>query len=399
MKDIKYFIWFTIIFGVASQTAWKFIKSYDTVYDAYYELAYGSGKVNLTGKQLERLNETPLEKAENIITYCNENDINIIGCDSENYPEQFRNLKCPPFVLFYKGDISCISRRNNITCVGTRKPSEYTLKAISEICSELVLNDFTIISGFAVGSDVTAHISAINAGCPTVCILGGGVDVSYPKENDCYREEIIKNGGVIISEFLPKTPSHRFNFPKRNRLLAALSSVIVVFEAAEKSGSLDTADKAYEQGKTIMCLPPSDILDSRYAGNIGLLRTYAKPLYSIQDIFDAYDVERKVSVNTEEIPDIPENHHKKEKKSEQPEKTEQSEKSEQLEETAVKVLPDFSFTPVQKQIIDILENGESHIDVIIEKINMDISEVSVEMLELQLAGLIEELPGSRFAKC
>lgn len=393
MKDIKYFIWFTMIFGVASQTAWKFIKSYDTVYEAYYELAYGSGRVNLTDKQLKRLNETPLEKAEYIITYCNENDINIISCDSENYPEQFRNLKCPPFVLFYKGDISCISKGNNITCVGTRKPSAYTLKAISEICSELVLNDFTIISGFAVGSDITAHISAINAGCPTVCILGGGIDVNYPKENDCYREEIIKNGGVIISEFLPQAPSHYFNFPKRNILLAALSPVTVVFEAAEKSGSLDTADSAYEQEKTIMCLPPSDILDSRYAGNIGLLRTYAKPLYSIQDIFDTYGAEHKVSVSTEEIPDIPKIHHRKKKKSEK------NEQFEQPEETAVKVLPDFSFTPVQKQIIDILESGELHIDVIIEKINMDISELLTEMLELQLAGLIKEMPGSRFAKC
>ena len=374
MKEIKYLIWLALIFGSASRAVWEVIETYDTVFHAYAEITGGSCTIPMTSNQKRNIEKISLEKAEEIISYCAENDINITDYNQPDYPEELKDISCPPPVLYYKGDISCIRNGKNVTCVGTRTPSSYTQKIISEICTELALNNFTIVSGFAVGCDITAHMSAVNNSGKTACILGCGLDINYPSQNQQYRKSIIKNGGVFISEFPPETPAFARNFPQRNRILSALSRVTIVFEASEKSGSLNTASLVCGQHKKLFCIPPADISDSRYSGNINLLRTYAEPLYSVDDILDIYGfTENKPEIRYK--PEKTEHHINK-----MPEKTE------------------TEFTPVQQKILSVFNDEPLHIDILIDKLDMDISEIVSEIMELQIDGVIEEITGNRYRK-
>lgn len=374
MGNIKYLIWLSIVFGNSSKAVWKIIELYNSPVDAYYEIVSGKCKIRFTDGQNKRISEVSIEKVLEIISYCLENNINVICYSSSSYPKYFRELSCKPVVLYYKGNISCVNGKN-ITCVGTRNPCQYTVKAISTICNELVNNDFTIVSGFAKGADILSHLVAIDSQKPTVCILGCGIDVNYPSGHEKYKENVIKNGGVLISEYPPLERCRKGYFHKRNILLAALSKVTIVFEAKKESGSLITAKEAHNQGKKVLCIPPADIFDERYAGNINILRSIAEPLYGVEDIFKIYG--GKYITNIINLP----------------------EECRETEKTLNQKNNKCSFTPVQQKILELLNNCTLHMDVIIHKLDMDIAELSMEIMELQQMGIIEEVAGNRFRKC
>lgn len=381
MKDLKYLVWLAMVSGSSSGTVWEIINSYDTAYQAYNALINNSCQVRLSVNQKNNINKISPEKAGEIISYCSDNDIFIIPYTSPEYPEKLLEINNPPPVLYVQGDISCLSGGKNITCIGTRNPSEYTQKIISVICSGLAGNDFTIVSGFAMGSDIMAHMSAVRTGGKTACILGCGNNINYPAPNNRYRKSIIENGGVFVSEFPPDTPPYAKNFPQRNRILSALSKATIVFEAGLKSGSLSTAGLVKSHNRKLFCIPPADITDSRYAGNISLLRKSAVPLYSVDDVLEFYGTPENISViKPESRPKI------------KPEiKTEIHEK---INNTSVPEL-----TPVQQKILSVFGDDDIiHIDNIIDRLDMDISEIITEIMELRIAGIIEEITGNRFRK-
>lgn len=172
---------------------------------------------------------------------------NCITIFDEQYPKKFLDLKDPPLVLFYKGDISLL-KENCIGIVGSRRPSDYSLAATKLLA--LNNKDKVIVSGLAKGIDGTAHKYAYKS----IGILGCGIDYIYPKENE-YLFKRLENEGLIISEYPFNTPPFPYNFPFRNRLIAALSEEIYIMEAHEKSGTLTTLNAALELGKDIKVLP------------------------------------------------------------------------------------------------------------------------------------------------
>lgn len=387
MENIKYLVWLATVFGSSSANIWKILKNYDSVCDAYCSFRSGMDKMKITDTQSEKIKTTALDEAEKIVSYCRANNVGIAVYDSEEYPQQLKSMKYPPAVLYYRGDISCIQKGRNITCVGAREPSEYTFRTISSVCSELVADGFTIVSGFAVGTDITSHLEAVRLGRPTVCVLGCGIDHNYPPENAVYRNQILENGGVFISEYFPTQTSIKGSFQKRNMILASLSDATIVFEANEKSGSLSTASATVEQNKKLFCLPPADIFDQRYAGNIKLLRTTAQPLYSVDDIFKVYNLKNTVRINN--CTNVP-----AEKSADTKAKFRKTEKSAPVSGQVT----GKPFTPVQQKILDMLENCTIHVDIIIQKLDMDISDIITEIMELQFMGVIQELPGSRYRR-
>lgn len=400
MENTKYLIWLNMIFSNSYQTIWKIIKRHLTLYEAYCTVL--ARKVKLTAGQSEKINTIPLEKAEDVIKYCSENGIGIVCYDSDGYPEQLRNLEYPPLVLYYRGDLSCISSGRNITCVGTRTPSEYTVRIITEVCTELSANGFTIVSGFADGADITAHLSAVNQNRPTVCVLGCGVDYNYPRPNFRYRDEVIKNGGVILSEYAPTEGALTFHFPKRNVILACLSDATLVFEASDKSGSLITAGEAVKQNKKLLCVPPADISDTDYAGNIKLLREGAEALYGTEEVYRIYGVKKHVSVmkkdSAMEVPEVKKQKRTSKKKVPEKAMPETPAVQERVpEKPAVsEALNEQPLSPVKRQILDMLRGCTLHMDIITYKLGIEMSDVTLAVSELQIAGLIEEVAGNRF---
>lgn len=192
----------------------------------------------------------------------------------KEYPKCFLNLKYPPFVLFYKGDISLL-KKEMIGVVGSRKPCEYAIEATKK----LVVNnkDRVIVSGLAKGIDRIAHLYAEK----TIGILGSGIDYIYPRTNlDLFKR--IEREGLLISEYPANVLPLAHHFPFRNRLIAALASQVYIMEAHEKSGTTTTINEALELGKDIKVLPFDVFNSSGYYNNY--LIQEGSQIISIEDL-------------------------------------------------------------------------------------------------------------------
>lgn len=199
--------------------------------------------------------EKALKNNETITTDQKLDAITIL--DSE-YPEKLLDLKYPPYVLFYKGDISLLSE-TCIGVVGSRQPCEYALKATKGLC---INSDEVVVSGLAKGIDACAHLNARR----TIGILGCGIDYIYPYVN---RELIkdIKTRGLVISEYPGLSEPLGFHFPFRNRLIVALSDRLYVMQSAMKSGTMTSVNEALNLGKEVRVLPYDIFLEEGIHNN------------------------------------------------------------------------------------------------------------------------------------
>ncbi|MBO4835891.1 MAG: DNA-processing protein DprA [Lachnospiraceae bacterium] len=182
------------------------------------------------------------------------NGIRFVCRDSADYPERFRILKDPPFGLYVKG---ALPSENERTCgmVGARSCSEYGRAMATRFAKRLAEHHVQIISGMALGIDAVCSRAALDVNGRTFVVLGCGVDVIYPKENLSLYYEIQMNGGGIISEYPPGTKPLAWQFPHRNRLIAAFSDTLLVMEARKRSGTLTTVAHALDLGKDVFALP------------------------------------------------------------------------------------------------------------------------------------------------
>jgi DNA processing protein len=200
---------------------------------------------------------------------------------SDDYPESLKRISCPPFVLFYYGDLSLLKQKT-IGVIGMREASQYGKDATKYFVKELADLDFVIVSGLAKGIDGMAHKQCLDSLGKTVAILGCGIDYCYPKENiELYNE--IKKNHLLISEYPFDIPPQKWYFRARNRLISGFSDSILVIEAKKKSGTMITVGYALEQGKEVMCIP------SPYYGNQGcnlLIQQGAKLVKNIEDIVE-----------------------------------------------------------------------------------------------------------------
>jgi DNA processing protein len=333
---------------------------------------------------------------------CVEKSINIIGYSSENYPPQLRHIENPPAVIYCKGNVNCLCGTKTVTAVGTRNATGYALYATEKICGELAEKNYVIVSGFAVGIDITASLAAVRKHRPTVCVLGCGADIDYPRENTKFKKEILKNGGLFITEYPVGTPPYGTNFPRRNRILSALGRALIVFQAGDKSGALITANLAAEQGRDVFCLPPPDIFADNFIGNIMLLKDGAYALYDTEDIDELF---REGSPIDEEIheTDYPETGVFRTGSHENiPETVPVSEylkvKNNDKNDNEISAVSQEydGLTELQRNIVEILRNGSVHADILAAELSVDAGELFIELTELEIQGIIKSLPGKMF---
>lgn len=425
MNNMKYWVWLSMIFGTGSRRIWEAMRLFENAEEAYEEISSGSLNDRLDDKELRNVKNIGINKAVEHIEYCQKLGISIAGYGDAEYPPQLRHILNPPAVLYYKGNISCLKMKRTVVSVGARKAGDYSIYACNRICQDLAKCGVIIVSGFALGIDITSHLAAVSMNRPTACVLGCGVDVDYPKDNFRYREAILANGGVFVSEFPPGTPPHSQNFPKRNRILAALGKVTVVFEASMKSGSLITASLALENGREVFCLPPADIFTRSFSGNIAFLRDGASPLYSAADIMNCFRIgganESEILSEAYSNPgdisgfgigelepkrkrfdgskkSVHKNTSEKQRKSDVINNQESS--AVEIEEKAPKNIKNGEFydslSDIQKKIVDLISGKTVHADIIAQQLEIDPSEVTVELTELEILGVIKALPGKMF---
>jgi len=197
-----------------------------------------------------------------------------ISFEDRNYPRQLKEIKNSPKILFYRGNMDQSLFEKSLAIIGTRRITRYGKMVVEKFLPLLVQEKITIISGFMYGVDTEAHQKCLEYGGKTIAVLGGGLNVIYPPENEKLYEKILETGGTIISEYEPDFKPQLWTFPQRNRIVAGLSSLgVLVIEAGEKSGALITAHLARQQGKKVFAVP-GPIISSVSAGTNRLIQNH-----------------------------------------------------------------------------------------------------------------------------
>ncbi len=221
--------------------------------------------------------------------------IKVVPFTSRSYPKQLCNISDPPICLYVKGNIEAfdfdppVGGDYYFAVVGTRKPTSYGIQIAKKFSSELAQSGFIIVSGMAIGIDTIAHRAALEAGTRTIAVLGCGVDIVYPPSNRSLYEDILRTGGLIISEFPPGHTVLPGLFVARNRIISGLSKGVLVVEGAKDSGALITARYGVEQGKEVFA-PPGPITSEMSEAPNSLLKKGAKLVTSIDDILEEFNL-------------------------------------------------------------------------------------------------------------
>jgi DNA processing protein len=215
----------------------------------------------------------------------------------EGWPAALAGIPEPPAQLRVHGALLRPGERR-VAIVGSRKPDRYGIDLTVEIGRALAAAGLCIVSGGAEGIDAAAHEAALAMGGRTIAVLGTGVDVVYPAGHRALFDRIVRAGGALVSEYEDGTPGARWTFPRRNRIISALSEAVLVMRAGARSGALLTAAWARQQGVPVLALP-GDVREPGSAGPLELLRTGARALGSAEDVLDLLGMKGQLELPVE----------------------------------------------------------------------------------------------------
>ncbi len=284
----KYWIWLSRIEGLGSVRKNKLLQIYklpEKIWNLKFEEITN---IEGFGEKIANaiLDNKYRENLDKYVEYMEKHQIKMINICDKEYPDKLRNIYDPPVTLFVKGNIEALNS-DSIAIIGCRDCSKYGENISINFAYELAKENISIISGMARGIDSAAHIGTLRAKGKTIAVLGSGLDRIYPKENLMLYNEIILNGGAVISEYVIGTEATKMNFPARNRIISGLSNGVVVVEAKQKSGTLITVDFALEQGKDIYVVP-GNITSHNSFGTNELIKQGAKCVTCVKDILEEY---------------------------------------------------------------------------------------------------------------
>ncbi|OTH00079.1 DNA-processing protein DprA [Acinetobacter sp. ANC 4973] len=286
----------------------------------------------------------------------------ILTLDHPDYPTQLRPYADKPPILFGQGDAKALSQAQ-IAIVGSRKPSAHGRQVAYDFAYYLSEKGFYINSGLAQGIDEAAHQGALRHH-KTIAVMGTGLEQTYPSQHQALRQQILAHSGTVITEFLPGTPPLQHHFPRRNRIVSALSLGVVVAEAALKSGSLITAKLAAEQGKLVFAIP-GHIYSEHHQGCHQLIREGAILVDHPEQVLE------DLALPT------------------QWQNQQQIEQSKSIPELEIQIELPTHLAPLYTQLDWIGQN----LDQLIIKLRLDISTLTSQLMELELLGLCIQQAG------
>lgn len=250
----KYWIWFSRINKIGAKTQNMLLEKYKTP-EKIWNLRKNELAKILTEEQLKIIScKKYRDNLELYEKYMENNNIQMITINDNDYPEKLKNIYDKPVVLYALGNIKCLNNAS-LAVIGSRMCSEYGKYIANRFSYNISKHNINIISGLAKGIDTYAHIGAIKAEKPTVAVIGCGLDKIYPKENYEIYNKIIKTGGVIISEYIVGTKPEKINFPARNRIISGLSNTVLVVEAARKEWFTNNSRFCFRTGENDLCYP------------------------------------------------------------------------------------------------------------------------------------------------
>jgi len=264
-------LWLSQVLGPASLHAGKVLDAFGGAQEAWEARETEEFRQAAGDTAFKRAAQLDAESFHTLVMQCDALRVRILPFDDPDYPLAFSRIPDMPLVLYCTGDPRWLNEPGAVGIVGSRKPTEYGLNAAADIGGELAKNGAIIVSGLADGLDSAGHRAAVKNDCPTIAVMGVPIDRTYPAANAALRQQIERKG-CVISEYPPYSEYVGPNcFLQRNRLIAALSSAVLVVEAREKSGTMSTVAHAERYGKPVYAVPGS-IYSPNSAGTNGLLR-------------------------------------------------------------------------------------------------------------------------------
>ena len=278
-------LWLSQVLGPASLHAGKVLDAFGGAQEAWEARETEEFRQAAGDTAFKRAAQLDAESFHTLVMQCDALRVRILPFDDPDYPLAFSRIPDMPLVLYCTGDPVWLNEPGTVGIVGSRKPTEYGLNAAADIGGELAKNGAIIVSGLADGLDSAGHRAAVKNDCPTIAVMGVPIDRTYPAANAALRQQIERKG-CVISEYPPYSeyigPTC---FLQRNRLIAALSSAVLVVEAREKSGTMSTVAHAERYGKPVYAVPGS-IYSPNSAGTNALLREgRAKAVCKPGDLF------------------------------------------------------------------------------------------------------------------
>ena len=264
-------LWLAQVLGPASVHAGRVLDAFGGAQEAWEARETAEFRQAAGEAAFKRAAQLDPEAYHELVMQCDALQVRILPFDDPDYPLAFSRIPDMPLVLYCTGDPRWLNEPGAVGIVGSRKPTEYGLNAAADIGGELARNGAVIVSGLADGLDSAGHRAAVRNNCPTIAVMGVAIDHTYPVANLPLRHKI-EQKGCVISEYPPRSEGVGANgFLQRNRLIAALSSAVLVVEAREKSGTMSTVAHAERYGKPVYAVPGS-IYSPNSAGTNGLLR-------------------------------------------------------------------------------------------------------------------------------
>lgn len=381
-NNVLFWIWLKLALDDKVTKVFKTYQHFKTIENAY----------NCTQSDLEDLDFlTDFEKsallvkdlsvAQNIVRRCQASNIKIITVDDDNYPNSLKQINSYPCVLFCLGDYELLFKKPLITVVGTRKCTSYGEHITSEICANLSLAGFGIVTGVATGIDSSATKGVLSVDGSVIAVLPGGHATT--RYGTSYKFKDILRNGVVLSEHLPDTPTGNFAYQQRNRILSALSLGTLVTQAPKSSGALMTATYALEQGKDVFAVMANINMAQSMGSNL-LIKDGAIPVLSFLDIVEQY-IGDYADILKSDIPILNCENNK------EPDSFERHDMAQDFKRVILKSLDEE-----ERIVFDLIKLTETDIDYIIGLSNLPVSVVMSVISSLETKGAIIACPGNKY---
>ncbi len=351
-------LWLGSLLGPGSHRAGEMLARFRTAREAFRQRFSPEFLELLTKGQLEKLPGLTLESQLPVLEHCQRRGIGILTWEDPDYPQAFLEMEDLPVTLFVTGDPSVLNHPCCVGMVGSRRPSAYGVRVCAELGGELARAGAVLVSGLADGLDSQAHQAAVEAGMPTIGILGTPIDKTYPAANASLRRKMEEMGGATISEYPPNGESHRQYFLLRNRLIAALSCALCVVEAREKSGTMSTVNRAQEYGRPVYAVPGNIFSPLSQGTNQLIAQGQAQVLRSAEGLLEDLGISAPPQ---------------------QPDK-----------------VPVAALSATAKRLLGALGDAPVSLEAICAATGLGTGTVLAALTELELAGQVQPLPGRQY---
>lgn len=417
MANLKYFLWLTGRKGLQPGDPGKLLAHFGTPEAVYFADREEYDLLGLPEVKKRALADKSLFEAEKILEDCDQEGIRIMTVQDADYPERLSEIYDPPCVLYWKGRAFSVDDHLTVGVVGTRSCTPYGIDLASKLGLEVARSGAALVSGMAEGIDEAAIKGALQGGGTIVSVLGGGIDIVYPKKHRWLYEDVMA-AGTLVSEYPPGTDHAGFHFPIRNRIISGLSMGVAVVEAPASSGALITARHALEQNREVFAYPGPAGAPASLGTNRLIQRGEAKLVLSAADILvefaplfpnrvetlapmDEEAARERLEAVPTEAP-VPREPRAKAAKGTEPQGThggpvEEKEVDKAPRRAYISLSDDpGAFTDDERDILLTIEKSPLTADDISEAAQIPARRVLSALTMLQIRGLLEERPGKRF---